>query len=213
MLERILTTIVYVPTVPDWRPEEATPLAGFSLQLCEASPYLGALSCLPTTILDFMPEHHAGFLSRRLCGTAPLEVHPQSPRAIRSQPIPDVAPFTVLILSQGESPDDYRDWIASCPTPPVLVSKDSQDLGYGDLTLERLQRRFLKLCDDAVGRFAPDVLEEARAAIAAWRPLPVTPLDYDVAGHGSIRSQGGSKRPLSCRFRCLLYTSPSPRDD
>lgn len=156
-----------------------------------------------------MPEHHAGFLSRRLCGTAPLEVHPQSPRAIRSQPIPDVAPFTVLILSQGESPDDYRDWIASCPTPPVLVSKDSQDLGYGDLTLERLQRRFLKLCDDAVGRFAPDVLEEARAAIAAWRPLPVTPLDYDVAGHGSIRSQGGSKRPLSCRFRTNMGEASS----
>lgn len=132
MIDRILTTLFYVPTVPDWRPGEATPLAGFSRQLCETSPHLRALTQLPTTILDFVPQYHAGFFARRLCGTAPLEVHPQSPRAIRSMPVPDETPFTILILSPEERVADYAGWASSCPIRPILVSSGGEDLAYSD---------------------------------------------------------------------------------
>jgi hypothetical protein len=186
LLPQIGPTIQYLVAVPDWRPEDATPMAGFSFELCRSTFLLRALIGLPSDVLEYAPEYRAGFFARRMCGVVGLQWHPQSPRAIRSMPVPLAAPFTVVLLGQGQDPAEYAEWAKTCLTPPTIVAEKGGDLGYDQLTLTGLQRRLLFVCDNASDKLPPDFIAEMRDCISRWEPLPLRKVGYEVRGHGSI---------------------------
>ncbi|MCI3131944.1 CHAT domain-containing protein [Phenylobacterium aquaticum] len=178
--------ILYLVAVSDWRPEEATPLAGFSLELCRSIFLLRALQWLPADVMELVPEFRSALFARRMTGAAAVQWHPQSPRAIRSFPAPLSVPFTVILLGEDQNADDYREWAQSCPTPPTLVANAGGDLTYNQLTWKGLQARLLYVCDHASEKLPRAFVTEMRGFIASWEPLPGRKLDYEVGGHGSI---------------------------
>ncbi len=186
LLPELGPTIQYLIAVPDWRPEEATPMAGFSFELCRSTFLLGALIGLPFDVLEYDPEYRAGFFARRMCGAVGLQWHPQSPRAIKSMPALLAAPFTVVLLGRGQDPADYAEWAKTCLTPPTIVAEKGGDLSYEQLTLKGLQERLLFVCDHASDKLPADFIAEMRASISRWEPLPLRKVDYEVGGHGSI---------------------------
>lgn len=186
LLPELGPTIQYVIAVPDWRPEEATPMQGLSFELCRSVFFLRAMVGLPTDVLEYDPEHRAGFFARRMCGVVGFQWHPQSPRAIRSMPAPLAAPFTVVMLGPGQNPADYAEWAQTCLTPPTIVAETGGDLGYEQLTLKGLQERLLFVCDHASDKLPPEFIAEMRASISRWEPLELRKVDYVVGGHGSI---------------------------
>lgn len=185
-LRELGPTILYLIAVADWRPEEATPLAGFSLELCRSTFLLRAIQWLPADVLELAPEFHSAYFSRRMTGATAVRWHPQSPRAIRTMPAPLTTPFVVVLLGQDQKADDYRDWAISCPTPPTLVAKEGGDLTYSQLTVPDLQARLLHVCDHASDKLPEDFVAQMRGFIEQWKPLPQRKLDYEVGGHGSI---------------------------
>jgi hypothetical protein len=187
-LKPIATEIIFIAIVPDGAPTEATPLQGFSYSLCETSWFVRAASVLPTDIFELTPEGREVLLSRRMSGMAPVNWYGQSPGAVRSYPHPPFLPFTVINLPDSEPPEDYQDWLASCPVRPTLVARSGGDLTPDQLTMEGLKARFLDVCE----RFAKDIgidirsLEAARQAIESWAPMPQQSLGYQVGGHNTI---------------------------
>lgn len=186
LLPKLGPTIQYLIAVPDWRPEEATPIAGLSFELCRSTFLLRALISLPFDVLEYDPDHHSGFFARRMCGVVELQWHPLSPRAIRSMPAPLAAPFTVVLLGPGQDPAAYAEWAKACLTPPTIVAEKGGDLGYDQLTLKDLQKRLLFVCDHASDKLPAEFIATMRASISRWEPLPLRKADYEVGGHGSI---------------------------
>ena len=115
--------ILYVLSVPDWRPEEATPLAGFSPSLCRSAFLVRAITRLPASIDEPLPDRHDSFAARRICGMDHVQWRPQSPRAIRAEPLPASLPFVVVVLAPGDRAEDYRAWAASCAVPPIIAAE------------------------------------------------------------------------------------------
>lgn len=180
------TKIYYIVTVPDWRPEDATPLAGYSLGLCESIPLLRSANMLPSDIYEPVPELRTGAVSRRMCGMGSVDWHPQSPRAIRSQPLPAIAPFVVLLVGHGDTVDDYALWAQSCPIPPIIVADAGGDLRPDDLNLSALQDRLLANCDRLDGLVEPKAIADAKDHLNRWQAPTFENLDYTVDGHGTI---------------------------
>lgn len=186
-LPQFLTDIFYLVAVPDWRPEEATPLAGFTMDLCRSSELIRRIAYLPANIFELMPEHHIARLPLRICGTGPIELHPQSPRAIMSRPLPLFTPFTVVVLGPGQSAGDYAAWLETCPVRPVLVAETGGTMRYEEFTLEALQAAFLESCEALASIANTPAVQEAREAIVAWTPMQERTLPYVLGGHNTIR--------------------------
>ena len=186
LLPELGSTIQYLIAVPDWRPEEATPLQGLSFELCRSVFLLRAMVGLPANVLEYDPEYQASFFARRMCGVVGFQWHPQSPRAIRSMPAPLAAPFTVVMLGPGQDPADYTEWAKICLTPPTIVAEKGGDLSYEQLTLKDLQKRLLFVCDHASDKLPIGFIAEMRESISRWEQRPLRRADYEVGGHGSI---------------------------
>ena len=117
--------IYYLLCVPDSDP---TMLQGFSLGL---NPYLVRLTALlPSTILEFVPEHHKLRLPQKLCGLLPINWHPLSPASILAQPGVAQIPFVVLVLGNDQIPADFFDWAKASVVPPTIVANEQGDLTY-----------------------------------------------------------------------------------
>ncbi|WP_441228396.1 CHAT domain-containing protein [Tardiphaga sp. 20_F10_N6_6] len=176
--------IYFMIVVPDGDPHEATPLQGFALSLCNMSWAIRAAAVLPTDIFEWSDDGREIMLARRMSGTSPINWYGQSPRAIRSMPHPVWAPFTVIVLPPSEKIDDYEEWLKSCPIRPVMVAKSGGDLD--EIGLAALREKFLAQCDALQAHLEPGAIEEAKAAIRSWKPLPDKRLEYQVGGHNSI---------------------------
>lgn len=180
------TDIIFLIAVPDWRPEEATPLQGFAPSLCENSWLIRAAAILPSNIYDPAPEGRDTFLARRIGGSDPVNWYPQSPRTLTSFPIPSFTPFTVLLLGSDDTPKDYEVWAQSAEVPPVIVAEKGGDLTYKELNLEGLQAALLRRCSLIPDTVNPDAVRAAQKAIESWQPMSERRLDYKVGGHGSV---------------------------
>ena len=130
------TDIHFIITVPDGHPEEATPLQGFSPSLCENSWLINAVCFFPSNIYDLTEEGIETFVARRIGGVNPVNWHPQSPRALKSMPLPVFVPFTVVLLGKGQDPDQYAAWAESSDVPPTIVAEKGGDLPYEQFNLE-----------------------------------------------------------------------------
>ena len=179
-------SIYFILIVPDWQPDQASPMQGFAISLCQNSWAIQRAAMLPTTIYDFTEQGRESLLARRMSGNFPVHWHGQSPRAIRSFPHPSILPFTLIILPEDELPHHYSDWASRSPLRPTIVAKSGGDLTYSDLTHDRLQAHFLSVCD----RIPPEVegasIESARNALKEWKPMPSRQLGYQVGGHNSV---------------------------
>jgi len=178
--------IHFIIAVPNGEPKNATPLGGFAPTLCESSFLVRAASWLPSDILELTPERHASMIACRMSGLTAVHWYPQSPRAIRSEPVDLDLAFTLVLLGPGQDPADYQDWVRKCPTPPTIVAQRGGDLNYGDLTLAGLQKRFLSVCDNLSAAFDSADIIEARKAISRWTPPVTRTLPYTVGGHATI---------------------------
>jgi hypothetical protein len=125
-------------------------------------------------------------LARRLCGVNPINWYPQSPRAIRSMPMPALMPFTIIMLGKGQDASEYSEWVKSSEVSPTIVAEKNGDLGYNDLTIEGLQRRFLKVCEALPSSIEHDLKQQATTAIESWAPLPRRSLGFTVGGHATV---------------------------
>ena len=177
--------IRFIITVPDWRPEEATPFQGFAYSLCQNSGLLRFVQQMPTDIFELTPERLPIRIGRRIAGQTPINWYGQSPRALKSLPFPLESPFTVIMLDRSENVSDYVKWRANSPGIPTFVAVEGGDLLYSELSFESLQQRFLDVCGQLAGRPLEN-LGEAAAAVAAWEQPKERKLSYEIGGHGTI---------------------------
>jgi len=178
--------IWYLIPVADWKPDQSTPLAGFSLSLCENHQLVRTAGFLPSTIFWPSEEARSTRLARRMSGLDAIEWHPQSPRAIRSEPVPPAAPFQVVLLPDNEDAADYAAWAASGPIRPILVGRNGPDIRMADLNEESLRRQLLRICDELDGKVERHAIIEARQALDGWTTRTSQTLPYSVFGHGSV---------------------------
>jgi hypothetical protein len=101
-------------------------------------------------------------------------------------PHPAEMPFSVVMLGIGQDPSEYAEWVKSCAVPPTIVAEKGGDLTYAELTLEKLQRRFLTACDDLPPTFDSDFAAQVKGAIESWSPMPTRSLNYKVGGHATV---------------------------
>lgn len=179
-------SIYYVPIVPDWRPEHASPMQGFAPSLCRNSWVFNVVSILPASIFDLTPEGHEIYLARRMSGQYPIRIHPQSPRAARAFPPPPFSPFNVYLLPEEEELQNYAEWLKKCLVPPVIVAKSGGDLSYKDLTIDGLKTAFLKIIENIPEDIDPNSIKFLEKTLRSWAPLPERKLGFQLKGHGSV---------------------------
>lgn len=180
------TKIRFLISVPDGKPEEATPFQGFAFSLCEKAMFLRAIAEMPTDIFELTPEFLPHRIDRKISGQADVNWFGQSPRALRSAPMPIEAPFTIVVIDPSESLKDYREWIDSCPGPVTIVAEDNGSFRYEELSIQTLKKRFLQICDELDKVVGINGVAEAREAIQSWAELVEKELPYKIKGHGSV---------------------------
>lgn len=178
--------IRFVISIPDWRPEEATPLQGFALSLCENGNFLRFINRFPTDIFELTPESMPTRIARRIAGHLEIKWHGQSPRALKFLPFPIEMPFTVLIIDGSESIADYKDWLDTNPGLITTVAKDGGDISHDKLSFETLHNRFCDIATALENNPKLTGAAEAREAIESWVVSDERRLPYSVGGHGTI---------------------------
>jgi hypothetical protein len=178
--------IYVVIIVPDSLPGQATPLQGFAPSLCSNSWMIEAAMRIPSTIFDPTPEGQSSLLARRMGGTNPINWIGQTPRAIRSHPLPESLPFTIVMLGDDQNAAEYVEWASSSVVPPTLVAKSGANLTFSQLNLTNLQQRFLGVCEKVRNSVESGSISRAVAAIRSWEPSKRRPLPYQVRGHNSV---------------------------
>src|SRR6185295_8339745 len=109
--------IRFLISVPDGQPEQATPFQGFAFSLCENNALLHFIQQMPSDIFELMPSMLPYRIARRIAGQAPISWYGQSPRAIKSHPVPIEAAFTFVMIDKSEKVLDYGEWMAGCLGP------------------------------------------------------------------------------------------------
>lgn len=207
MADGFLTEIHYLVATPDWRPEDATPLAGFSPRLALSSELIRRVALLPANVYELCPEYHLGRITSRVCGTSAIQFFPQSPRAIMSEPMPLEAPFSVIILGPGQSVAPYQTWLASCPIKPIVVAEKDGTLSYAEFDVDGLQKALLTTCDAMMALSPSEAVADIKRCIGSWSPPAVRRLDYTVGGHATVTpnlialSVLGFDSPVTGRFK------------
>jgi hypothetical protein len=82
----------------------------------------------------------------------------------------------------------------------TLVSQEGGDLGYAQLGRDDLRRRLLDVCGLLAGKCDEESVAAVRNALAAWRPVAATKLDYAIGGHASVTPTW---------WRCVPSASPT----
>lgn len=180
------TKIRFLVSVPDGRPEEATPFQGFALSLTENISLLRFMQRMPTDIFELTPEYLPFLIHRRIAGQSPINWYGQSPRAIQSMPMPIEAAFTVVMLDRNEKVADYAKWLDTCPGSVTVVATEGGSLSYSNISYETLRQRFLDVCVDLRKFDNVENLEEVEAAIHSWVSPPEKSVEYAIKGHGTV---------------------------
>ena len=178
--------IFYVIAVPDWKPEQATPLQGFAPSLCRNEWMIRAISALPATIFDMTEKGRKTLIQRRMLGERSIYWHGQSPRSIVSSHVPENTPFFLVLLGEGEPVAEYMDWSAKNGDKPTIVAEKGAHLSYPDLTLNGLKERLLAVCDRLGSAIPSEDVAEAKSLIAQWQAFDKRALGYKVGGHNSV---------------------------
>ncbi len=118
------TRIIFVVTVPDGQPEEATPFQGFAYSLCKKHNLLRFIQQMPSDVLELAPEVFPHRVARRMAGQARINWHGQSPRALMSQEFPREMAFTVIFIDENEEVETYKRWLSSFQGVVTLVGKN-----------------------------------------------------------------------------------------
>lgn len=179
-------SIYFIIVVPDWRPEEASPMQGFSMSLCRNPGLIRRAALLPTNIYDLTASGREALIVRRMSGISPVNWYGQSPAAVRKHLQPPFVPFALIILPDNEPAEDYRDWADRSPLSPTIVANSGGDLSFAELTVEGLQQHFLKVCDRIPASVSADSIERARLALESWEPAPSRALGYQVGLHNTV---------------------------
>lgn len=179
-------SIINIITVPDWRPNEASPLQGFAPSLCRNSWMFRAASLLPATVYDLTDIGQETLVARRISGKFPISCFAQSPRAVRSYSHPVFLPFTLFYISDEEKLSDYEDWAKSAILRPTIVASSGGDIRFDELTIERLQEHFLAKLDQIPKDADPKSLAEMTEALKSWKRTDARQLGYKVGGHNSV---------------------------
>jgi len=178
--------IIYIVVVPDGRPEQASIMQGFAPSLMRNARLVRAASYLPSTVYDLTKDGQDTLIVRRVAGQAPVNWFGQTPRAIRSMPVPPIAPFTIILLGPGQDPREYDEWIATCPIEPTIVAQKGGHLTYEELNPEALRKRFLAAIDKLPAEVDADSIAEVRRFLENWVEVPDRDIGYHVGGHNSI---------------------------
>ncbi|SFU42845.1 CHAT domain-containing protein [Methylobacterium sp. 174MFSha1.1] len=186
MLPELDTSIIFLISVPDWKPEDATPFQGFAPSLCENAHLLEFIQQFPSDILELTPDQVPYRVLKRISGVNPIRWLGQSPRTLKSQMIPEFLAFTIVMLGPEESIDDYRYWIDACPAPLTVIASKGGHISYSELSFESLRDRLLNVCSILEDRGKVSGAAEARNAISSWVEMPELSLEYEIQGHGTI---------------------------
>lgn len=182
----INSKIRFLISVPDWKPEEASPFQGFSLSLCANSRFLRFIHTFPTDIFELTPASIQSRIARRISGQLQVEWHGQSPRALKFMPTPIEMPFTVVILDKSEAITDYQEWLDKSPGTVTVIAKEGGHIPYDQLSFDRLRKRFLEISDELGTNAKLSGVDEAKEAIASWVLPNERKLPYKLGGHGTI---------------------------
>lgn len=181
------TNIQYLISVPDWRPEDATPLAGFAPSLCLNAHLVRAANLLPRNVYDPIPDGYAALMARSVSGLNRLDLHPQTPRAIRAMPWPAQVPFAFVLLDASEDASDYAQWLQSCEIAPTIVAKAGGDLTYDQFVFSGVHQRLQAICGKLPSKLDPALVKSVTDAVTSWvNPPNSKTLSYAVEGHGTI---------------------------
>lgn len=178
--------IIYLVVVPGDSIGDASLMQGFAQSLLANSHVIQHIANLPADVFELSDVGRTVLVQRRMSGAAPVSWYGQSPRTTRFEPHPVQVPFCLVLLPPEESPTDYREWAESSPTRPTIVSTSGGDLTYDDLTVDGLQRHFLKVCESISPEVDQSSVERARVALMQWKLPPKRHLGYQVGGHNTI---------------------------
>lgn len=178
--------IRFLISVPDWKPEEASPFQGFSLSLCINSRFLRFVHTFPTDIFELTPVSMPSRIARRIAGQLQIAWHGQSPRALKFMPAPIEMPFTVVILDKSETIADYQDWLNKSAGSVTVIAKDGGHIAYDQLSFDALRNRFLEICAELEANANLAGVAEAKEAIESWVLPDERKLPYSLGGHGTI---------------------------
>ena len=153
---------------------------------------------MPTDIFELTPEFLPYLIPRRIAGQTPIKWYGQSPRALKSHPIPIEAAFTLIMLDGSESVADYADWRAQCPGPVTLIAEEGGEIPYAELSYKRLQDRLLEICAKLRQLGTVADVDEAEAVIRSWTLPTERHLSYEIHGHGTIAPNTAALR--ACGF-------------
>lgn len=178
--------ILYVVIVPDGRPEQASIMQGFAPSLTRNARLVRAASYLPSTIYDLTKDGQDTLIARRVAGQDPVNWFGQTPRAIRSIPMPATVPFTVILLGPQQAPREFDEWVATCLAKPTIVAQKGGDLTYEELNPEALRKRFLAAVDQLPAEIDAESILEARQFLENWVEVPDRDIGYHLGGHNCI---------------------------
>ena len=178
--------IFYLIVVPDWRPEDATPLQGFAPSLCQNEWMIRAIAALPSTIYDLSDRGRRALIQRRMTGGRTIHWHGQTPRVVLSSTPPEETPFWVVLVGEHLPLTDYMDWSKRNGSRPTIVAEQGGHLSFSDFTLEGLRDRLLAVCDLLPTTVAAEDVVEAKTLIAQWKKLDDRDLGYKVGGHNNV---------------------------
>lgn len=210
------TNIHYILTVPDWQPEEATPLQGFSLSLCYESFRMRCASFMPSTVFDLSPEYSDQVFAQKLCGLNPINLYPQSPRAVLAMPQPMEVPFSVVMISKDEDIRPYKKWSEASTVTPLLVAHAGGDIRYDEFTTERLKQHLLKTCDILADWADHELFAKVQSSLKSWVEPASRSLGYQVGGHATVSPNlmalgtFGYRDMVSGRFEADVWKGTAP---
>ena len=177
--------IRFIVSVPDGRPDEASPMQGFAPSLCRNSRFLRFIYRMPADIFELTPDYHPYRIVRRISGQAPVEWYGQTPGAIKAMPLPIEAAFTSIFLDPSECLADYAAWRATCPGPVTLIASGGE-LDPATLDFERFHTRLRAVCAELRALGMAENIDGIEAAVAAWEPVPERKFMHPIGGHATI---------------------------
>ncbi len=178
--------IIYIISVPDSEPDDASPLQGFSPSLCRNPWLLRGLGSMPTDITDFAIQDREIRLIRHMVGDAPIWWTPLMPSAIKQIPFDHATPFTVLLVSPEDDLDQYMAWKSTCRHPPLIVGEKGGDTTFKNFNWKTVQEHCISVCSKLGSQLGSEIQNKILSTLENWSVPPEQSIGLEVDGHNAF---------------------------
>jgi hypothetical protein len=200
------TEFLYLTSVPDGRPDQATPLQGFAPSLCDHYWIVSNLIDLPSDLTELANDDHDLVAARRMSGEGPIHWVPVSPASIIKGKLGAREPFVVLFVSPADAAAQYSEWNKSNEAPALIVAEAGGDISYSDFSVERMYAHFLSNCDKVGSAWGQPTLQSIKSILQNPAKAEARDIGYTIGGHNAFSPNlsalmaAGFNNPVDKRF-------------